>query len=127
MGLKYFYTTNASRSYRAGGGLVFDFESLTFGGGSWTGTYETENEAHIEALSKFGPPVKEISKTEYDNLKKKPPPSSPASRERQVKEAPPEDAPLVVEKSEDVLSFGEADPTLLDKLEEANTHEPQTV
>jgi len=67
--MKWFRTTNATRPYKING-HTFTFDQLSFASGAWTGVLDLDDDSG-EILSQYGPPVTEISKEEYDELKKK--------------------------------------------------------
>jgi hypothetical protein len=103
---RYFYTGNASRTYKKSG-LVFTFDPLEFSGGSWSGTLAVENPEQAEVLASFGPPVKEVKEAEYTQLKKKLTTNLKPSSYEQPSEKQPEKqaAPPVVNDVSDELSF----------------------
>lgn len=96
--MRYFQTSNASRQYYFGG-LAVSFEPIDQIGGSWLGVLEVGDESTssiIQAGLAGNPQVSEISKEEYDALKKKP--LIPSGSSHQLPEqspAPPARAALV--------------------------------
>lgn len=68
---RYFITTNASRSYQAGG-FDFPFEPVSLRGGVWLGVLavDEESKANILLQAAFSE-VGEIDLARYDSLKKK--------------------------------------------------------
>lgn len=97
--MKFFSTTNASRTYKVGG-LVFTFEPVTNIGGSWLGVLALEqSSADILAGSIAAiPQISEITEEEYHGLKKKPMSQATLSRGFQAPPTsprPPEAARLV--------------------------------
>lgn len=69
---RYFITTNASRTYSAGG-ITFPFEPVAQRGGSWLGVLALDEESEANILLSGGfQQVAEIDLARYDSLKKKP-------------------------------------------------------
>jgi hypothetical protein len=74
--MRYFITTNASRSYSTGGFTFSDFEPVGQRGGSWLGVLAVADEAAASALASGVaagqvPGVDEITFERFDLLKKK--------------------------------------------------------
>lgn len=79
MSLKHFKTGNALRKYKKDG-VVVEFEPLLYSEGSWVGVASfEEGTREAELLENFGPPVKSISASECESLKKKLKTNSPSS------------------------------------------------
>jgi len=78
--MRYFRTTNASRQYRAGD-IVVTFEPVDNIGGSWSGLLAADEPAASKLAGAALPQVTEITKEEYDGLKKKPPTLNPSFRD----------------------------------------------
>lgn len=68
---RFFVTTNASRTYAAGG-INFPFEPVSQRGGSWLGVLALDNETEASILLSAGfPQVAEITEERYQLEKKK--------------------------------------------------------
>lgn len=107
--MKYFKTGNASRLYKKDK-LTFEFERISYQSGSWLGVLAEPDEERAEVLISYGPPVKEITETEYNELKKKPNSTSHISVVSEPTPTEPEKpeeevVPDAVENLEDELDF----------------------
>jgi len=80
--MRYFRTSNATRQYQAGE-FNFTFEPVENIGGSWIGLLAVDNSSAASQLAAAGiPQIEEISKDDYEAVKKKPPQSNPHLREQ---------------------------------------------
>lgn len=88
--MKFFSTSNASRTYKAGG-LVFTFEPVTNIGGSWLGVLALEQSSAdiLAGAAASIPQISEITEVEYEELKKKPSNQGTLSRGFQAPPTPP--------------------------------------
>jgi len=109
--MRFFYTSNATRTYRAGKYQI-NFEPLIFSGGSWAGVFSTEDEDLAKALVEHGAPLREITQDEFETLKKTPKNNllQLTSTLGEAKNEPEQTAePVVEEDLSNVLNTGEAD------------------
>lgn len=93
--MRFFKTSNASRRYHAGG-FAFDFEPVENFGGAWLGVLAVAEEAAANALAAAKlQQVSEITKDDYDGLKKKPLILSSFRASQQPSPVPPPQFPIV--------------------------------
>lgn len=70
--MRYFRTSNASRQYRTGD-IAVTFEPLENTGGNWSGLLAVDDDANASKIVAANlPQITEITKEEYEGLKKKP-------------------------------------------------------
>lgn len=74
---RYFKTANASRPFEAGG-FVFHFVPTISLGGRTEGVYVTSRDEEANALANHGPPIREITLADYEDIQKKKQRSTPS-------------------------------------------------